>query len=70
HGQNVRYAVVFAAPYRVNRHFTIAPEVGYYFYGWDSTRDVGGSNNAGQPTSTTADLGSAWLMGVRFTISF
>lgn len=66
HGQNVRYAVVFAVPYRVNRHFTIAPEIGYYFYGWDPTQDVGGPNNPG----TTADLGSAWLMGIRFTVAF
>ncbi len=66
HGQNNRYAVVFAAPYQVNRHLTIAPEIGYYFFGWDPTQDVGGPNNP----STTADLGSAWLMGVRISFSF
>ncbi len=65
HGQNVRYAVVFAAPYRVNRHFSIGPEIGYYYFGWDPTLDVGPG-----PGSLTADLGSAWLAGVRMSISF
>ncbi len=70
HGQNTRYAFVFAAPYRVNRHFTIAPEIGYYYMGWDPTQDVGGSTNAAQPTSTTADLGAVWIVGVQFMIRF
>jgi hypothetical protein len=65
HGQNTRYAFVFAAPYRVNRHFTIAPEIGYYFFGWNPTVDVGPG-----PQSVNADLGSAWLMGIRISISF
>jgi hypothetical protein len=75
HGQNTRWAVVLAAPHKVNRHFTIAPEIGYYFYGWDPTQDVGGASNWGTPggatsTSTTADLGSAWLIGIRFIVWF
>jgi len=70
HGQNVRYAFILAAPYRVNRHLTIAPEVAYYFYGWDPTQDVGGSRNPANPTSTTADLGAAWIAGVRFVVRF
>jgi hypothetical protein len=65
HGQNQRYAVVLAAPYKVNKHFTISPEVGYYYFGWDPTLDVGPG-----PSSMTADLGSAWLAGVRFIIDF
>jgi hypothetical protein len=65
HGQNTRYAVVFAVPYKINKHFTIAPEVGYYFFGWDPTLDVG--PGAG---SMNADLGSAWLAGVQFVFSF
>jgi hypothetical protein len=71
HGMNQRYAVVLAAPYQVTRHLTIAPEVGYYFFGWNPTQDVGYTDPAnGAPASTTADLGSAWIMGVRFQISF
>jgi hypothetical protein len=65
HGQNVRYAVVAAAPYRVNKHFSIAPEIGYYSFGYDPTLDVG--PGAG---SLTADLGTAWLAGVRLVFSF
>ncbi len=65
HGQNTRYAVVFAVPYQVNKHFTIAPEIGYYYFGWNPTLDVGPG-----PGSMTADLGSAWLAGVQFIISF
>ena len=75
HGQNVRYALVLAVPYRVNSHFSVAPEVGYYFFGWDPTQDVGGPSNWGTPggattTSTTADRGSAWLLGIRFLVRF
>ncbi len=75
HGQNTHWAMVLAVPYRVNRHFSIAPEIGYYFYGWDPTQDVGGASNWGTPggatsTSTIANLGSAWLIGIRFVIRF
>ncbi len=65
HGQNTRWAVVFAVPYKVNKHFTIAPEIGYYYFGWDPTLDVGPG-----PGSMTADLGNAWLAGVQFVFSF
>ena len=67
HGQNVRFAFVLAVPYRVNRHFTVAPEVGYYFYGWNPTEDVGPVSQGG---TVTADLGLAWIVGVRFYIHF
>lgn len=71
HGQNVRYALVLAVPYQVNRHFLIGPEVGYYFYGWDPTQDVGGSApGAARATSTTADRGLAWIVGVQFQVLF
>jgi hypothetical protein len=70
HGQQTRYAFVFAAPYRVNKHFTIAPEVGYWYQGWDPRFDVGGSRNPGRATSMTADLGSFWLAGIQFIIQF
>lgn len=70
HGQQTRYAVVLAAPFRVNKHFTIAPEVSYWYQGWDPRQDVGGSTNPGSATSTTADLGSFWLIGVQFKIRF
>ncbi|MBU1741810.1 MAG: hypothetical protein KKC37_09705 [Proteobacteria bacterium] len=65
HGQNTRYAVVFSAPYKVNQHFCISPEIGYYYFGWNPTLDVGPG-----PGSMTADLGSAWLAGLRFVITF
>ncbi|MBU0514400.1 MAG: hypothetical protein KJ621_06465 [Proteobacteria bacterium] len=66
HGMNQRYAVVLAAPTRINRHLSVAPEAGYYFYGWNPTEDVGRTDPAG----TTADLGGARIIGVRFQISF
>jgi hypothetical protein len=70
HGQNVHYAFVFAVPYRVNKHLTIAPEAGYYYMGWDPTQDVGGSTNPARPTSTIADSGAVWIVGVQFQIRF
>jgi hypothetical protein len=39
--------------------------VGYYYFGWNPTLDVGPGAN-----SVFADLGSAWLAGIRFVISF
>ncbi len=70
HGQQTRYAVVLAAPCRVNKQFTIAPEVSYWYQGWDPRQDVGGSTNPAVATSMTADLGSFWLIGVQFKIRF
>ena len=70
HGQNVRYGFSFAVPYKVNRHFTIAPELSFYNFGWNPFQDVGGSANPAAPTSTTADLGSVWLLGIQFLFKF
>ena len=70
HGQNTRMAFALAVPYEVNGHFTIAPEVSYYYYGWDPRQDVGGSGNPAAQTSTTADQGSMWLIGIQFVFSF
>ena len=71
HGQNVRYAMILAVPTRVNRHFSIAPEIGYYFYGYNPTEDVGGANPGSLArTSTQADLGSLWIIGIRFAFTF
>ncbi len=64
HGQQVKYAFNFAVRYRVNRHFVIAPEISYWYYGWDPTWDVGGGN------ALFADLGSAWLAGISFQFRF
>jgi hypothetical protein len=64
HGQQVKYAFNFAVRYRVNRHFVIAPEISYWFYGWDPTWDVGGGN------AVFADLGTAWLLGISFQFRF
>jgi hypothetical protein len=64
HGQNVRYGFNFAVRYRVNKHFVIAPELSYWFYGWNPTLDVGAGN------AMFADLGSAWLAGISFQIRF
>ena len=65
HGQNTRYAFVFAVPYKVNRHFTIAPEIGYFYYGWNPFADVG----PGQ-ASMYSDLGSVVMAGVVFKFFF
>ncbi len=65
HGQNVRYALNFAVRYRVNKHFVIAPEISYWYYGWFPFADVGGGRN-----SMFADLGSVWLAGISFQIRF
>ncbi len=75
HGQQVRYAFNFAVRYRVNKHFVIAPEVSYWFYGWDPTQDVGGGPGPGGRVpvpngSMFADLGSAWLVGISFQFRF
>jgi hypothetical protein len=76
HGQNVRFAFNFAVRYHVNKHFVIAPEISYWNYGWDPTQDVGGGNGPlikRVPVingSTTADLGSAWILGISFQIRF
>ncbi|MBU0516946.1 MAG: hypothetical protein KJ621_19500 [Proteobacteria bacterium] len=65
HGQNTRYGFVFAVPYRVNRHFTIAPEVSHFNYGWCPLVDVGPG-----PGSMYADLGSVWMAGAVFKFNF
>jgi hypothetical protein len=64
HGQNVRYGFNFAVRYRVNKHFVIAPEISYWFYGWNPLFDVGAGN------AMFADMGSAWLAGISFQIRF
>jgi len=72
HGQQVKYAFNFAVRYRVNKHFVIAPEISYWFYGWDPTLDVGGPVGGGLNPQTTMwnDLGSAWLAGISFQYRF
>ncbi|MBU0515222.1 MAG: hypothetical protein KJ621_10670, partial [Proteobacteria bacterium] len=75
HGQQVRFAFNFAVRYRVNKHFVIAPEVSYWYYGWDPTQDVGGGAMPGRiplPArgSMFADFGSAWLAGISFQFRF
>jgi len=75
HGQQVRWAFNFAVRYRVNKHFVIAPEISYWYYGWDPTQDVGGGAMPGRipvPArgSMFADLGSAWLAGISFQFRF
>jgi hypothetical protein len=64
HGQNVRYAFNFAVRYRVNKHFVIAPEISYWFYGWNPLFDVGAGN------AVVADMGNVWLAGISFQIRF
>jgi hypothetical protein len=50
--------------YRVNKHFVIAPEISYWFYGWNPFRDLGDVN------AMRADYGSARLVGISFQIRF
>ncbi len=64
HGQNVRYGLNFAVRYHVNKHFVIAPEISYWYYGWNPHRDVGDGN------AMFADFGSAWLAGISFQFRF
>jgi hypothetical protein len=64
HGQNVSYAFNFAVRYRVNKHFVIAPEISYWYYGWNPFLDVGAGN------AVFADMGNVWLAGISFQIRF
>jgi len=64
HGQNVKYGLNFAVRYRVNKHFVIAPEISYWYYGWNPLLDVGAGG------AVTADMGNVWLAGISFQIRF